>query len=90
VRRGWPAWLPTPPDLLVTDITMPVMDGLALLRWLRADGHADLSVLVLTASAGQRAAALAAGADAFLAKPVALCALVATVERALAGGNDVA
>jgi len=73
------------PDLLVTDLNMPVLDGLDLLRQLRADGHADLPVIVLTARANQRTAATAAGADAFLVKPVPLRELSATAERLLAG-----
>ena len=73
------------PDLLVTDLNMPVLDGLELLRQLRADGHADLPVIVLTARADQRAAAIAAGADAFLVKPVPLRQLGETAERLLAG-----
>ena len=73
------------PDLLVTDLNMPVLDGLELLRRLRADGHADLPVIVLTARADQRAAAIAAGADAFLVKPVPLRQLGETAERLLAG-----
>ena len=72
------------PDLLVTDLNMPVLDGLELLRQLRAAGHADLPVIVLTARADQRAAATAAGADAFLVKPVPLRELGATAERLLA------
>ena len=72
------------PDLLVTDLNMPVLEGLELLRQLRADGHADLPVIVLTARADQRAAATAAGADAFLVKPVRLRDLSATAERLLA------
>ena len=72
------------PDLLVTDLNMPVLDGLELLRQLRADGHADLPVIVLTARADQRTAATAAGADAFLVKPVPLRQLGATAERLLA------
>lgn len=73
------------PDLLVTDMNMPVMDGVALLRQVRADGHPDLPVIVLTGQADQRAAASAAGADAFLVKPVALRDLAAVAERLLAG-----
>jgi CheY-like chemotaxis protein len=71
------------PDLLVTDVNMPVLDGLELLRQLRADGHAALPVIVLTARTDQRAAAIAAGADAFLVKPVPLSQLGETAERLL-------
>jgi len=72
------------PDLLVTDLNMPVLDGLELLRRLRANGYYDLPVLVLTARSDQRAAAIAAGADAFLVKPVPLRQLGETAERLLA------
>ena len=72
------------PDQLVTDLNMPVLDGLELLRQPRAAGHADLPVIVLTARADQRAAAIAAGADAFLVKPVPLRQLEETAERLLA------
>jgi CheY-like chemotaxis protein len=72
------------PDLLVTDLNMPVLYGLELLRQLRAAGYADLPVIVLTARADQRAAAIAAGADAFLVKPVPLRQLGETAERLLA------
>jgi len=68
------------PDLLITDLNMPVMDGLELLRRLRANGHADLPVILLTARADQRAAATAAGADAFLVKPVPLRELAEVAE----------
>jgi CheY-like chemotaxis protein len=78
------------PDLLVTDLNMPVLDGLALLRHLRAHGQRDLPVIVLTARADQRAAAAAAGADAFLVKPVPLRELGATAEQLLAERHGVA
>lgn len=51
------------PDLLVTDVNMPVMDGLELLRRLRANGHHDLPAIVLTARSDQRALAQHAGDD---------------------------
>ena len=70
------------PDLIITDITMPVMDGLELLRRLRADGPPTLPVVVVSAHAEQRAAAIAA--DAFLVKPVALRQLVEVAEGLLA------
>ncbi len=68
------------PDLLVTDVNMPVMDGLELLRQLRANGQHNLPAIVLTARSDQRAAAIAAGADGFLVKPVPLRELVEVAE----------
>jgi CheY-like chemotaxis protein len=75
------------PDLIITDITMPVMDGLELLRRLRADGQPALPVVAVSAHAEQRAAATAAGADAFLVKPVALRQLAEVAEQLLAGNQ---
>lgn len=75
------------PDLLVTDLMMPGMDGEALLRALRADpAAAGLPVLLLTARAGDddRGRALAAGADAVVHKPYQRQALLDCV-RALLG-----
>ncbi|SCX54253.1 Signal transduction histidine kinase [Klenkia marina] len=70
------------PDVLVTDVMMPRVDGFDLLRRLRADpATADVPVLVLTARAGQEAAVetLDAGADDHLAKPFRSAELVARV-----------
>ena len=78
------------PDLVVTDVNMPVsaqppsgMDGLALLRQLRANGHRDLPVIVLTAQSAHCTEATAAGADAFLVKPLSLRQLIEVAERLL-------
>jgi len=80
------------PDLVITDVNMPVsaqpprgMDGLELLRHLRANGHRDLPVIVLTARSDQRVAAAAAGADAFLVKPVPLRELAEVAELLIEG-----
>lgn len=73
-----------PFDLAILDIAMPEMDGLSLLRLLRADARlAGLPVIMLTAS-GQdedRVAAFAAGANAFLNKPTSSWELAETIER---------
>jgi CheY-like chemotaxis protein len=62
------------PCLMVLDLMMPVMSGWELLRHLRADPDtAEIPVLVLSAS---HPPAPPAGADAFLAKPVRLGALL--------------
>jgi CheY-like chemotaxis protein len=73
-----------PVDLVITDLRMPVLDGLALLRQARAAGWRDLPIIVVTGQADARAAALAAGATAFLIKPVPMPELRALVERLLA------
>lgn len=60
------------PDLVVTDLHMPKMDGEELCRQLRADGRtADIPIVVVTARVGdeERVRCLEAGADAYLAKP---------------------
>jgi CheY-like chemotaxis protein len=60
-------------DLLIIDIAMPMMDGLTLLRHLRADErYRALPIIVLTASAddADRRMAQADGASTFLTKPV--------------------
>jgi CheY-like chemotaxis protein len=72
------------PDIVITEILVPRIDGLSLCRQLKADPQTrDISVLVFSilAAAGR---AREAGADAFLLKPLAEHALVDTVERLLA------
>ncbi len=72
------------PDLLVLDVKMPVLDGLAVCRRLRAAGDRT-PVLVLTAldSVSDRVDGLDAGADDYLVKPFALDELVARVRALL-------
>ena len=60
------------PDLLISDVMMPGMDGFGLLRAVRANGEtADLPVILLSARAGEEARieALQAGADDYVVKP---------------------
>lgn len=71
-----------PPDLIVSDVMMPMMDGLSLVRALRSDTRtASVPVLLLSARAGQEAAieGLTAGADDYLVKPFAAAELLARV-----------
>ena len=72
------------PDLVLMDIQLPDIDGVAALGRLRADGRtASLPVLALTAQAmeGDRERFLAAGFDGYLSKPVDIAEFVATVKR---------
>ncbi|SCE24680.1 PAS domain S-box-containing protein [Streptomyces sp. DvalAA-14] len=74
------------PDLILTDVMMPGLDGFALLRALRADpATARIPVVFLSARAGEEAAVegLAAGADDYLAKPFSSADLLARVRSNL-------
>lgn len=71
------------PDIIITEILVPNLDGLALCRKLKADPVTrDIAVVVFSilAAAGR---AKEAGADAFLLKPLAEHTLVDTVRRLL-------
>ncbi|MDQ5911117.1 MAG: two-component system, sensor histidine kinase and response regulator [Pseudomonadota bacterium] len=73
---------PTAFDIVLMDIQMPVMDGLTAIRLIRNDlGLTDLPILACTASVfpEQQAAALAAGANEVLTKPLDLEVLASQV-----------
>ncbi len=75
------------PDVVVTDVMMPGLDGYGLLRALRADDRTrDVPVIFLSAHGGDagRAEGLRAGADVYLAKPFDGRDLVAEVESRIA------
>jgi len=70
------------PDLVISDVMMPGMDGLQLVAALRAEPRtAAVPVLLLSARAGQEASieGLQAGADDYLVKPFAAAELLARV-----------
>jgi signal transduction histidine kinase len=74
-----------PVDVLLLDIMMPNLDGLACLQALRQAGH-SLPVIAVTAKAmpGDKERCLAAGANDYLTKPLSLPALQASLARWLA------
>ncbi len=75
------------PDLVVMDLSLPVLDGWEAIRQLRADpAIAAIPVLALTAHAmaGDRGQALAAGADDYDTKPVDFTRLMGKIDALLA------
>ena len=72
------------PDIILLDMGLPVMDGWEVARQLRADpATRDVRIVAVTAYATEvaRQEALAAGADAYLAKPCHPDELLSVVER---------
>ena len=75
------------PDLVLSDVMMPEMDGVALTRALKADARlSDVPILLLTARADEESvlAGLDAGADDYLSKPFSPAELRARVDNAVA------
>lgn len=71
-------------DLLIVDIYMPVLDGHALIRRVRASEKLRwLPIVAVSAGGESRKEALESGADIFLAKPVKLTDIVVTVKTLL-------
>ena len=74
------------PDLILLDMHLPDIDGMELLRHLKADsGTADIPVVVVSADAlaSQIEAALQAGAHQYLTKPVSVSQLLSVVDALL-------
>ena len=77
------AALANPPDLVLSDVMMPGLDGVSLLRALRADPRTALcAVILISARAGEesRIEGIEAGADDYIIKPFNAAELVARVE----------
>lgn len=79
------------PDVIVLDVAMPVLDGLAVCRRLRGKGL-PTPILMLTArdAVRDRVAGLEAGADDYLVKPFAVQELIARLRALVRRGTDVA
>jgi len=73
-------------DLVLTDINMPLMDGLKLISHIRqATAHRDVPIVVITteSAAADRERAMKLGASAYLVKPVQAKVVMDTVRDLL-------
>jgi len=79
------------PDLILMDMSLPVIDGWEATRTLKADvATSSIPVIALTAHAmsTDREKALAAGCDGYETKPVELPRLLEAIEKALANAGS--
>jgi DNA-binding response OmpR family regulator len=83
-REALAAVAQRPPSVIVLDVTMPDVDGVSVVRRLRADGL-DVPVCILSArdDVADRVAGLQAGADDYLVKPFAIAELTARLHALL-------
>ena len=73
-------------DIILTDINMPIMDGLKLIQRVRMDAtHKDTPIVVIMTEGGRedRERALRLGANAYITKPIQAPRVMATVKELL-------
>jgi two-component system, OmpR family, KDP operon response regulator KdpE len=71
------------PDLVITDLAMPQMDGVELCRKVRASGRTPIIVLSVRGEERTKVSALDAGADDYVTKPFGMEELLARVRASL-------
>ena len=80
-----------PPDLIVLDLDMPILDGWDMLHELKSEPRsADIPVLVVTAHliSGEHGRVLDAGGTGFISKPFTVEGLMGEVQRCLGTKNN--
>ena len=85
-QAAWNAIEQSVPDLVLSDVMMPVLDGFELLRRIRANPQTrEIPVVLLSARAGEEARieGLQASADDYIVKPFSARELLATVDAHL-------
>ena len=78
------------PDLVITDIQLPYVTGIELMEMLRADEELkDVPIMAVTAyaAAGDDERIRAAGAQAYVSKPISVMRFAETVDQLLEGGR---
>ncbi len=77
------------PDLILMDMEIPIIDGWAATREIKATISATIPIIALTAHvlADDREKAMAAGCNAYATKPVDFASLLSTIEQQLTGST---
>ena len=78
------------PDLVITDIQLPYITGIELMELLRADEELkDVPIMAVTAyaAAGDEERIRAAGAQAYVSKPISVMRFAETVDQLLEAGR---
>lgn len=73
-------------DIILTDINMPIMDGLKLVKRVRTDPvHKDVPIVIITTESAEedRQRALSLGANAYITKPIQAPQVIAKVKELL-------
>lgn len=73
-------------DLILTDINMPIMDGLKLVNLVRSnDSYKNIPIVIITTEGAQedKERAMALGANAYITKPIQATSLLTTVKGLL-------
>ena len=82
-RKGLDAFVRHRPDLILLDMALPDMDGLEVIREVRANANTPIVVLSVKGAERDKVAALDLGADDYLTKPFGVDELLARVRVAL-------
>ncbi len=73
-------------DIIITDINMPILDGLKLVKRLRADeAYRNVPIIIITTEGAEedRQRALALGANAYITKPIQAPQVIQLVRETL-------
>ena len=71
------------PDLILLDLTMPIMDGWSFVTQYRRRGNANGRIVLVTGHPSAREISMSLGADAFIEKPFELTELMRTLQQQL-------
>ena len=82
--EGIKKWKSDKPDMLLLDVMMPVMDGWAVCREIRAESDVPIIMLTAKGETADRVSGLEMGADDYIVKPLEMPEVIARVFRRMA------